>query len=409
MGTPRARLLARIAVAAVVLLAPTTTCGVAGHSRALRPGGGRGQQQPSSLFPANATRAEAIERQFVEWVRYVGGLRHSTFQHAVARASPSYSLVVDKDPALGDFTTIQAAVDSLPAINLVRVVIRVNAGTYTEKVTVSAMRAFITLEGAGADKTVVQWGDTADSPTGPKGRPLGTFNSASFAVNAQYFLARNITFKNTSPVPKPGAAGKQAVALRVSADNAAFVGCRFLGAQDTLYDHSGRHYYKDCYIQGSVDFIFGNALSLYEVRTHASVLYSDKCWVDREDCHVHAIARDYGALTAQNRQSMLEDTGFSFVNCRVTGSGALYLGRAWGTFSRVVFAYTHMDDIIVPNGWFNWGDPNRELTVFYGQYKCTGPGATYAGRVAWSHELTDDEAKPFISLSFIDGTEWVRL
>ncbi|ONM38331.1 Pectinesterase [Zea mays] len=322
MGTPRARLLARIAVAAVVLLAPTTTCGVAGHSRALRPGGGRGQQQPSSLFPANATRAEAIERQFVEWVRYVGGLRHSTFQHAVARASPSYSLVVDKDPALGDFTTIQAAVDSLPAINLVRVVIRVNAGTYTEKVTVSAMRAFITLEGAGADKTVVQWGDTADSPTGPKGRPLGTFNSASFAVNAQYFLARNITFK---------------------------------------------------------------------------------------DCHVHAIARDYGALTAQNRQSMLEDTGFSFVNCRVTGSGALYLGRAWGTFSRVVFAYTHMDDIIVPNGWFNWGDPNRELTVFYGQYKCTGPGATYAGRVAWSHELTDDEAKPFISLSFIDGTEWVRL
>jgi hypothetical protein len=78
---------------------------------------------------------------------------------------------------------------------------------------------------------------------------------------------------------------------------------------------------------------------------------------------VHAIARDYGALTAQNRQSMLEDTGFSFVNCRVTGSGALYLGRAWGTFSRVVFAYTYMDNIIIPNGWYNWGDPNRELYV----------------------------------------------
>ena len=82
-----------------------------------------------------------------------------------------------------------------------------------------------------------------------------------------------------------------------------------------------------------------------------------------QGCHVHAIARNYGALTAQSRQSLLEDTGFSFVSCRVTGSGALYLGRAWGTFSRVVFAYTHMDDIIVPNGWFNWGDPNRELYV----------------------------------------------
>ncbi|VAH42024.1 unnamed protein product [Triticum turgidum subsp. durum] len=232
------------------------------------------------------------------------------------------------------------------------------------------MRAFITLEGAGADKTIVQWGDTADTPAGPRGRPLGTYGSASFAVNAQYFIARNITFKNTAPVPNAGATGKQAVALRVSADNAAFVGCRFLGAQDTLYDQSGRHYYKDCYIEGSIDFIFGNALSLYE------------------GCHVHAIARDYGALTAQNRQSMLDDTGFSFVSCRVTGSGALYLGRAWGTFSRVVFAYTYMDDII---------------------YKCTGPGASYSGRVSWSRELTDEEAKPFISLSFIDGTEWIRI
>nr|CAB3474216.1 unnamed protein product [Digitaria exilis] len=456
MAVPREQFFACIAMAAVTLLAPPA-CGVAGHSHGMRPGAHGGAAEPPP-FTVNATRAEAIERQFMEWVRYMGGLRHSTFQHALARAFPSYSLVVDKNPALGDFTTIQAAIDSLPAINLVRVVIRVNAGVYTEKVTISAMRAFITLEGAGADSTIVQWGDTADSPTGPKGRPLGTFNSATFAVNAQYFLARNITFKNTSPVPKPGATGKQAVALRVSADNAAFVGCKFLGAQDTLYDHSGRHYYKECYIEGSVDFIFGNALSLYEMavaivsghqapllpaarplagvrlrgapphglatrrpietcsitgtvlRTTCGVLTGVEVDVfSVQDCHVHAIARDYGALTAQNRQSMLEDTGFSFVNCRVTGSGALYLGRAWGTFSRVVFAYTYMDNIIIPRGWYNWGDPNRELTVFYGQYKCTGPGASYAGRVAWSHELTDDEAKPFISLSFIDGTEWVRL
>ncbi|AQK87819.1 Pectinesterase [Zea mays] len=220
---------------------------------------------------------------------------------------------------------------------------------------------------------------------------MGTFGSATFAVNSMFFVAKNITFKNTAPVPRPGALGKQGVALRISADSAAFVGCNFLGAQDTLYDHLGRHYYRDCYIEGSVDFIFGNALSLYE------------------GCHVHAIARNYGALTAQSRQSLLEDTGFSFVSCRVTGSGALYLGRAWGTFSRVVFAYTYMDNIIIPRGWYNWGDPTREMTVFYGQYKCTGPGANYAGRVQWSRELTDDEAKPFISLDFIDGFEWLRL
>ena len=62
---------------------------------------------------------------------------------------------------------------------------------------------------------------------------------------------------------------------------------------------------------------------------------------------------------------MLDDTGFSFVKCKVTGSGALYLGRAWGPFSRVVFAYTYMDNIILPTGWYNWGDPNREMYVFF--------------------------------------------
>ncbi|KAJ0986359.1 hypothetical protein J5N97_004715 [Dioscorea zingiberensis] len=264
-----------------------------------------------------------IEVQFMRWVKFMGELRHTLFGKALNKLFPSYTLTVDKNPSAGDFTTIQDAIDSLPFINLVRVVIKVNAGTYTEKVNISPMRAFITIEGAGADRTLVQWGDTAQTP------------------------AKNITFKNTTPVPPPGAIGKQAVALRISGDTA------------TL-------------------------------------------WVG---CHVHAISENYGALTAQNRMSLLEDTGFSFVNCKVTGSGALYLGRAWGTFSRVVFAYTYMDDIIIPRGWYNWGDPNREMTVFYGQYKCIGPGANYAGRVAWSRELTDEEAKPFISL----GVVWSSL
>jgi len=59
--------------------------------------------------------------------------------------------------------------------------------------------------------------------------------------------------------------GAQAVALRVTGDKAAFYGCGFYGAQDTLNDDGGRHYFKECLIQGSIDFIFGNARSLYEV------------------------------------------------------------------------------------------------------------------------------------------------
>lgn len=125
--------------------------------------------------------------------------------------------------------------------------------------TIPPLKSYVTIEGAGADNTIVQWGDTAHT------QPLGTYGSATFAVNSPFFIAKNITFKNTAPVPPPGAVGKQAVAFRISADTAVFVGCKFLGAQDTLYDQFGRHYYKDCYIEGSVDFIFGNGLSLFEV------------------------------------------------------------------------------------------------------------------------------------------------
>ncbi|CAN6541050.1 hypothetical protein ACFX13_018166 [Malus domestica] len=357
------------------------------HSKGLRPGKPDGNVH----LTKNLTRAQLSEQQFMKWVKFVGSLKHSVFKAAKNKLFPSFTLHVAKNPNAGHFTKIQAAIDSLPFINLVRVVIKVHAGVYTEKVNIPPLKSFITIEGAGADKTIVQWGDTAQTPSGPKKQPMGTFNSATFAVNSPYFIAKNITFKNTTPVPKPGAIGKQAVAFRISADTASFWGCRFLGAQDTLYDHLGRHYYKDCYIEGSVDFIFGNGLSLFE------------------GCHVHAIAQNIGALTAQGRSSMLEETGFSFVNCKVTGSGALYLGRAWGPFSRVVFAYTYMDNIIIPKGWYNWGDPNREMTVFYGQYKCTGPGARFAGRVSWSRELTKEEAKPFISLTFIDGSEWIKI
>uniref|UniRef100_A0A6N2LAE7 Pectinesterase n=1 Tax=Salix viminalis TaxID=40686 RepID=A0A6N2LAE7_SALVM len=313
------------------------------------------------------------EEDYLKWLQHMGSFKHSLFQKAKNKFKPCLTMKVSSKPRSGEFPTLQKAINSLPVINNCRVVISISAGTYREKVEIPATMAYITLQGAGADKTIIEWGDTADRVE--NGRQLGTFGSATFA--------------NKAPLPPSGALGKQAVALRISADTAAFISCKFIGAQDTLYDHIGRHYFKKCYIEGSVDFIFGNGLSLYE------------------DCHLHAVTTSFGALTAQKRQSFLEETGFSFVNCRITGSGALYLGRAWGNFSRVVFAYTYMDKIITPRGWYDWGDKSREMTVFFGQYKCSGPGADFGGRVAWSRELTEQQAKPFISIGFIDGHEWL--
>ncbi|KAG2385341.1 pectinesterase 53 [Vigna angularis] len=316
---------------AVVLLFLQNPSRVHCHTKGIRP-----RRSAGKGLLTNMTRVQYSEDQFMKWVNFVGSLKHSVFKAVKNKLVASYTLHVDKNPSAGDFTSIQEAIDSLPFVNLVRVLIKVHAGVYTEKVNIPAFKSYITIEGDGADETIVKWSDTAQTP-GSNGRPLGTYGSATFAVNSPYFIAKNITFQNTTPVPAPGAIGKQA------------------------------------------------------------------------GCHVHAIAQNTGAVTAQGRSSMLEDTGFSFVNCKVTGSGALYLGRAWGPFSRVVFAYTYMDNIIIPKGWYNWGDPNRETTVFYGQYKCTGPGSSFAGRVSWSRELTDEEATPFLSLSFIDGTEWIQL
>ncbi|KAJ4847157.1 hypothetical protein Tsubulata_036539 [Turnera subulata] len=332
----------------------------------------------SWLAPNRSNEFEVTEEGYSRWLKQMGDYKHSSlFQEAKNKLKPCKTIKVDKTGS-GKFRTLQKAINSLPVINNCRVVIFVSAGIYREKVDIPAYMAYITLEGAGADKTIIEWDDTADRADA-NGHPLGTYGSATFSVNSPYFIAKGITFRNMAPLPPSGALGKQAVALRISADMAAFYRCKFIGAQDTLYDHIGRHYFKKCYIAGSVDFIFGNGLSLYE------------------DCHLHAITNSFGALTAQKRESLLQETGFSFVNCKVTGSGALYLGRAWGTFSTVVFAYTYMDKIITPTGW----------TVFYGQYKCSGPGANYGKRVSWSRELTQQEAKPFISVDFINGHEWL--
>ena len=183
--------------------------------------------------------------------------------------------------------------------------------------------------------------------------------------------------------------GKQAVALRIKGDFGAFYGCSFYGAQDTLYDQAGRHYFKDCFIQGSIDYIFGDGQSIYQ------------------SCHLNSIAQGTsGSVTAQKRGPG-ELTGFSFVGCSLTGSGTIYLGRAWGTFSRVVFIRCNIANKIIPAGWFDWADARRQKTVFYGEYECTGVGANRAGRVKWSRVLTAKQAAAFSSLNFIDGQKWL--
>ncbi|XP_010919565.1 probable pectinesterase 68 [Elaeis guineensis] len=299
-----------------------------------------------------------------------------------------YALVVDANGS-GDFLSVQEAVDFIPENNNKRVIIQINAGRYIEKVTVAATKPYITFQGAGRDMTVIEWHDRA-SDKGPSGQQLRTYKTASVTVFANYFIARNISFKNSAPAPLPGMEGWQAAAFRISGDKAYFSGCGFYGAQDTLCDDAGRHYFEDCYIEGSIDFIFGNGRSMYK------------------DCHLNSIAQRFGSIAAQNRNSPCEKTGFAFVNCKVTGTGKLYVGRAMGQYSRIVFAYTYFDDVVIPGGWDDWDHAsNKSKTAFFGVYKCWGPGVAAVRGVAWARELDYETAHPFLAKSFVNGRHWL--
>ncbi|CAL5083995.1 unnamed protein product [Urochloa decumbens] len=307
-----------------------------------------------------------------------------------ARARHDLETIVVAQDGTGHSRTVQGAVDMVPTGNRRRVKILVRPGIYREKVTVPITKPFVSLIGMGTGRTVITWNARA-SDIDKSGHQVGTFYSASVAVEADYFCASHITFENSAPAAPPGAVGQQAVALRLSGDKTMLYRCRILGTQDTLFDNIGRHYLYNCDIQGSIDFIFGNARSLYQ------------------GCTLHAVATSYGAIAASQRSSPKEDSGFSFVGCKLTGSGMLYLGRAWGRYARVVYSYCDLSGIVVPQGWSDWGDRSRTKTVLFGEYSCKGPGASTRQRVPWSRALTYEEARPFLGRSFVDGEQWLRL
>ncbi|CAN1269740.1 Putative pectinesterase 11 [Linum perenne] len=169
--------------------------------------------------------------------------------------------------------------------------------------------------------------------------------------------------------------GGKAVALRVSGDRAAFYGCRILSYQDTLLDDTGSHYYSNCYIQGATDFISENK----------------------------------GSITAQHRDLESDETGYIFLGCKITATGPTFLGRPWGSYSRVVYAYSYMASNILSAGWSDWGDNTKQSTAFYAEYKNYGPGANKSKRVAWSKKLSIEEASLFLSKKMIGGRSWIRV
>ena len=277
-----------------------------------------------------------------------------------------------------EFPTIQMAIDHHPWPGPGgRVIIQIAPGIYHERLNITQNHPNTTLLGMGQSPADVVITNNLNAKEAG-----GTFFTETVEVDGEGFEADNVTFENAA-----GNTG-QAVAIAVRADRAVFKHCRFLGHQDTLFADWGRQYYVDSYIEGGVDFIFGNAAAVF----------------DHDELH----ANGPGYLTAQSRTSPEQTTGYVVLNSRVTadpGVSKTWLGRPWRPYARVVFINTQLPAEVVPQGWNNWGSAANEHTAWYGEYHSTGLGARPSDRVPWAHTLTADEAARFQPGVFLAGAD----
>ncbi len=301
---------------------------------------------------------------------------------AAATARPPDTIVAADGS--GQYTTVRAAIDAAPQLThqgAGRWTILVKSGTYREIVYIQREKRFISLVGEDAEKTVITFDLFNDYPA-PDGKPIATFRTPTVILDADDFTMENLTIANTAG-PKKG----QALALRVDGDRATFRRCRFLGYQDTLLVNRGRHYFEECYIAGSTDFIFGGATAYFE------------------RCTIHTLLGGY--LTAASTPDFAP-YGYVFRRCKITGESPelkTYLGRPWRDHAQTIFLFTEMSAHVRPEGWDNWKKPYAEKVSRYSEFGSTGPGANPTARVSWAKPITEAEALALTPQKVLGGSD----
>ena len=287
-----------------------------------------------------------------------------------------YNVTVSKN-GKGDYTTIQQAINNSKSFPYKRVTIFIKDGIYYEKVKIHEWNSNITLVGESKEKTIITFDDYFDKIN--LGRN-STFFTPTLLVEANNVLLKNLTIENAA-----GEVG-QAVALAVSSDEVAVINCKLLGNQDTLYaSGKGKQYYKNCYIEGTTDFIFGSATAFFE------------------NCQIHSKKDSYITAASTLKES---EFGYVFKDCKITSDEnvtKVYLGRPWRIYAKTVFINSNLGKHILAVGWHNWSKPEAEKTTFYAEFKNLGDGFHPNERAKWSHQLNDDEAKKY-TLKNVLGT-----
>ena len=306
-------------------------------------------------------------------------------------APTSKDLTVALDGS-GDYKSIQEAINATRDLGPRVITIHIKKGVYHEKVVIPSWKTRIALAGESADSTVIVNDDYSGKPVACGKDAYGRTQMSTFTSYTLLIQGDDCSIKDLSIINNAGRVG-QAVALHVEGDRCTVTGCRLIGNQDTLYLATGtsRQYYRDCYIEGTTDFIFGEATAVF-----------DRCTIKS------LVSSFITAAATTQRQAY----GFVFLHCKLiadTGATRVYLGRPWRPYARTVYIDTEMGSQILPQGWDPWtGDamfPDKEKTAYYGEYHNTGSGANVQGRVPWSKQLTKAEAERYTPKNVLSGLD----
>ncbi|KAL6506010.1 hypothetical protein OROHE_022729 [Orobanche hederae] len=291
-----------------------------------------------------------------------------------------------------DCSTIQEAVDKAADDSERRFVIWIKKGVYNETVRVGFEKKNVVFLGDGMGKTVITGSMNVGQPN------VSTRNSATVGVLGDGFMARNLTIENTA-----GAGANQAVAFASDSDLSIIENCEFLGHQDTLYANALRQYYKSCHIEGTVDFIFGNAASIFK-----------DCIILVRPRQVDPEKGEQNVVAAHSRTDPAQATGFVFQDCVINGTQKYmelyygnpkvhrtFLGRPWKEFSRAVYIDCVLESLVDPQGWLIWIGDFALQTLYFGEFNSTGPGANSSARVSWSSQIPVDHVSAYSLQNFI--------
>jgi len=303
-------------------------------------------------------------------------LMFSFGQFLLAQNNPYIIITVAKDGS-GQFTSIQKAINSIRDLGPGEALIKIKSGIYNEKIVIPSSKHLITIEGENKENTVITNDDFSGKLNSLTNEKLTTFDSYTFLVSGDDVKISNLTIQNTH------CQKGQAVSLHVEGDRFVMKNSKILGCQDTLYaarDNS-RQYYENCYIEGTTDFIFGQATAVFK------------------NCEIRSLTDSYITAAATSKDN---EFGFVFFDCHLTakeGVSRVYLGRPWRPFAKTIFINTTMGNHILPEGWNPWkGDkmfPEKEKTAFYAEFGSKGEGASADKRIEWSHQLTKKELKKY--------------